>query len=66
MARLHKGEAVLTAEENNGRQKGGNTINFSVNISGGGNAKEITEALKKEIRFGTLGMVIEERIQKAG
>ena len=59
-AMLHKGEAVIPAKENKTVNA---PINFTINVSGN-SGKSIASELEKEIKWGKLGTVIEQRIRK--
>jgi hypothetical protein len=59
-ATLHKGEKIVRARENTGDVSV--PINLTVN-AGSGSAKELANQLKHEIRHGSLGSAIEERVR---
>lgn len=58
---LHKGEAVVRARE----VGSGAPVSFTINVSGGGaSGRQIAAELEKEIKWGKLGTVIQQRVRK--
>ena len=56
---VHKHEKIIPAG-----QSGGNQFTFNVNVSGGGNARDIEKSLEHSFKQGKLKMVVQEVTKK--